>query len=243
MCRRFSCRHAEPREQLIAPRERELGAVVAVLVPGASSWSGLIVAGMNGGENNAQKYAQELADQVVHDRPGVTVKAGGGAIIYSQINTQTEHDLLVMESIAIPLSFLVLVWVFGGLVAAALPILVGGLAMTGTLAVLRTITFFTDVSVFALNVATALGLALAIDYTLLIISRYRDEVAEGRPRDQALIRTMVTAGRTVLFSATTVGLSMAAMLIFPMYFLTSIAYAGIATVAFAAAASDKARNW
>ncbi len=199
--------------------------------------SGLIVAGMNGGENNAQKYAQELADQVVHDRPGVTVKAGGGAIVYSQINTQTEHDLLVMESIAVPLSFLVLVWVFGGLVAAALPILVGGLAMTGTLAVLRTITFFTDVSVFALNVATALGLALAIDYTLLIISRYRDEVAEGQPRDRALIRTMVTAGRTVLFSATTVGLSMAAMLMFPMYFLTSIAYAGIATVAFAAAAA------
>ncbi|SEA95316.1 MULTISPECIES: MMPL family transporter [unclassified Mycobacterium] len=199
--------------------------------------SGLIVAGMNGGENNAQRYAQELADQVVHDRPGVTVKAGGGAIIYSQINTQTEHDLLLMESIAVPLSFLVLVWVFGGLVAAALPILVGGLAMTGTLAVLRTITFFTDVSVFALNVATALGLALAIDYTLLIISRYRDEVAEGQPRDRALIRTMITAGRTVLFSATTVGLSMAAMLMFPMYFLTSIAYAGIATVAFAAAAA------
>ncbi|MUL45865.1 MMPL family transporter [Mycobacterium sp. CBMA293] len=199
--------------------------------------SGLIVAGMNGGENNAQKYAQELADQVVHNRPGITVKAGGGAMVYSQINTQTEHDLLLMESIAVPLSFLVLVWVFGGLVAAALPILVGGLAMTGTLAVLRTITFFTDVSVFALNIATALGLALAIDYTLLIISRYRDEVADGQPRDRALTRTMVTAGRTVLFSATTVGLSMAAMLMFPMYFLTSIAYAGIATVVFAAAAA------
>ena len=92
-------------------------------------------------------------------------------------------------------------------------------------------------SIFALNLSTALGLALAIDYTLLIISRYRDELADGAPRDAALIRTMSTAGRTVLFSATTVALSMAAMLLFPMYFLKSFAYAGVATVAFAAAAA------
>lgn len=199
--------------------------------------SGLIVAGVTGGENNAQKYAQELADQVVHDRPGVTVKAGGGAMVYSQINKQTERDLLLMESIAIPLSFLVLVWVFGGLVAAAVPMGVGGLAIVGTMAILRLITFATDVSVFALNLATALGLALAIDYTLLIISRYRDELADGQTRERALVRTMVTAGRTVLFSAVTVALSMAAMLLFPMYFLKSFGYAGVAVVAFAAAAA------
>src|SRR6185295_16965220 len=88
-----------------------------------------------------------------------------------------------------------------------------------------------------LNLSTALGLALAIDYTLLIISRYRDELADGASRERALIRTMSTAGRTVLFSATTVALSMAALLLFPMYFLTSFAYAGIATVAFGAAAA------
>ncbi|MDH6244648.1 MMPL family transporter [Mycobacterium sp. OTB74] len=199
--------------------------------------SGLIVAGVNGGENNAQKYAKALVDELVYDRPGVTVKAGGMAMVYAQINHQTERDLLLMESIAIPLSFLVLVWVFGGLVAAALPIAVGGLAIVGTMAVLRLITFATDVSIFALNLATALGLALAIDYTLLIISRYRDELAGGAARDQALVRTMVTAGRTVLFSATTVALSMVAMLIFPMYFLKSFAYAGVATVSFAAAAA------
>jgi uncharacterized membrane protein YdfJ with MMPL/SSD domain len=199
--------------------------------------SGLIVAGITGGENDAQKYAQTLADEVVHDRDGVTVRAGGVAMVYAQINAQTQRDLLLMESIAIPLSFLVLVWVFGGLVAAALPMLVGGLAIVGSMSVLRLITFTTDVSIFALNLSTAMGLALAIDYTLLIISRYRDELGEGRPRDKALLRTMSTAGRTVLFSATTVALSMAAMLIFPMYFLKSFAYAGIATVAFAAAAA------
>ena len=102
-------------------------------------------------------------------------------MVYAQINAQTERDLLLMESIAIPLSFLVLVWVFGGLVAAALPMVVGGLAIVGSMSVLRLITFSTDVSIFALNLSTAMGLALAIDYTLLIISRYRDELADGVP--------------------------------------------------------------
>ncbi|MGH3640788.1 MAG: MMPL family transporter, partial [Mycobacterium sp.] len=199
--------------------------------------SGLIIAGITGGENDAQKYAKELSDEVVGDRAGVTVRSGGIAMVYAQINAQSERDLLLMESIAIPFSFLVLVWVFGGLVAAALPMVVGGLAIVGSMSVLRLITFGTDVSVFALNLSTAMGLALAIDYTLLIISRYRDELADGVPREKALMRTMSTAGRTVLFSATTVALSMVAMLIFPMYFLKSFAYAGIATVGFAAAAA------
>lgn len=202
--------------------------------------AGLIVAGITGGENDAQKYAKELSDSLMHTadgQPGVTIKTGGTSMVYAQINAQTERDLLLMESIAIPLSFLVLVWVFGGLVAAALPMLVGGMAIVGTMSVLRLITFSTDVSIFALNLSTAMGLALAIDYTLLIISRYRDELAEGQPRDRALIRTMATAGRTVLFSATTVALSMAAMLLFPMYFLKSFAYAGVATVGFAALAA------
>lgn len=199
--------------------------------------AGLIIAGITGGENDAQKYAAELSDELAHDRPGVTVRSGGTAMVYAQINAQTERDLLRMEAIAIPLSFLVLVWVFGGLVAAALPMLVGVFAIVGSMSVLRLITFATDVSIFALNLSIAMGLALAIDYTLLIISRYRDELADGVPRDRALIRTMATAGRTVVFSATTVALSMAAMLLFPMYFLKSFAYAGVATVAFAAVAA------
>ncbi len=203
--------------------------------------SGLIIVGVTGGENNAQRHAQQMTDtvddSVLPEHPDVTVQSGGSAMVYSQINTQNEHDLLLMESIAVPLSFLVLVWVFGGLLAAALPMAVGALAIVGTMSVLRLITFTTDVSVFALNLSTAMGLALAIDYTLLIISRYRDEVADGATREAALVRTMVTAGRTVLFSAVTVALSMAAMVLFPMYFLRSFAYAGVATVAFAALAA------
>ena len=199
--------------------------------------SGLVVANLKGGENGAQNYAKAIVAQVVHDRDGVTVHAGGVATAYAQINHQNERDLLLMESIAIPLSFLVLVWVFGGLLTAALPVALGGLAIVGSMSVLRLISFGTDVSTYALNLSSALGLALAIDYTLLIISRYRDELADGRGRDEALIRTMATAGRTVLFSATTVALSMAVMVLFPMYFLKSFAYAGVATVAFVAVAA------
>ncbi|MGW4097078.1 MMPL family transporter [Mycobacterium sp. NPDC004974] len=199
--------------------------------------TGLILAGITGGESGAQKHAKELTAQLVHDRKGVTVRAGGEAMIYVQINGQSEKDLLMMESIAIPLSFLVLVWVFGGLLAAALPLAVGGFAILGSLAVLRGFTMVTDVSIFALNLTVAMGLALAIDYTLLIVSRYREELADGVDPDRALVRTMVTAGRTVLFSAMTVALSMVAMVLFPMYFLKSFAYAGIAVVALAAFAA------
>lgn len=199
--------------------------------------SGLIIAQLRGGENNAQHYAKSLMDEVVHDRDGVSVAAGGNAVVYAQINEQNQHDLLMMEAIAIPLSFLVLVWVFGGLVAAALPLAVGAVAIVGSMAMLRLVTAYADVSIFALNLTTAMGLALAIDYTLLIISRYRDELATGAEPPDALIHTMATAGRTVLFSATTVALSMAVMVLFPMYFLKSFAYAGVATVLFVAVAA------
>ncbi|MGB8500988.1 MMPL family transporter, partial [Mycobacterium sp.] len=159
--------------------------------------SGLIIAGITGSESDQQKYAKELSEQVTHDRDGVTVQSGGTAMVNVQITDQSQRDLLLMESIAIPLSFLVLVWVFGGLLAAALPVAVGGVAILGALAVLRAISFATDVSIFALNLTTAMGLALAIDYTLLMISRYRDELADGASREDAIVRTMTTAGRTV----------------------------------------------
>ncbi|MCV7061423.1 MMPL family transporter [Mycolicibacterium vaccae] len=203
--------------------------------------TGLVIAELRGDENVAPRRAQALVDDitatVVPRHPGVTVLAGGSTIVYEQINDQTQRDVLLMEAIAIPLSFLVLVWVFKGLLAAALPVAVGGLAIVSTMSVLRVIATVTDVSIFALNLATALGLALAIDYTLLIVSRFRDEIATGADRDRALITTMTTAGRTVLFSALTVALSMATLVLFPMYFLKSFAYAGVATVVLCAAAA------
>lgn len=197
----------------------------------------MIVADLKGGENKAQGYARDLSAQLVHDRDGVTVRAGGMAVAYAQINHQNERDLLLMESIAIPLSFAVLVWVLGGVVAAALPVVLGALAIVGTMSVLRLISFATDVSTYALDLSIAMGLALAIDYNLLIITRYREELARAENRDRALYRTMATAGRTVLFSATTVGLSMAVMAVFPMYFLKSSAYTIVATAVIVAIAA------
>jgi RND superfamily putative drug exporter len=208
--------------------------------PGTISGDGktaMIIAALKGDENTAAKQAQTLADRFVVDRDGVSVQAGGSAMVYAQINQQTENDLLRMELIAIPLSFIALIWVFGGVLAAALPVAVGGFAILGSLAALRAIALVTDVSIFALNVTVALGFALAIDYTLLIISRYRDELADGAPPTEAVVHTMATAGRTVLFSAMTVALALLGMVFFPMYFLKSFAYAGIAVVAFAATAA------
>ena len=167
----------------------------------------------------------------------MTVRAGGEGATRLQIILQTEKDLKVMEAVAIPLSFLVLVWVFGGLVAAALPLAVGGIAIFGSMAVLRAISFATDVSILALNLTVAMGLAVAIDYTLLMLSRFRDERVAGVGRDEALVHTMIAAGRTVLFSAITVALSMSAMVLFPIYALKSFAYAGVAVVALASLAA------
>jgi RND superfamily putative drug exporter len=202
---------------------------------------GLVVAGISGGESAAQTAAQTLSEEVARDHPvgatGVIVRSGGFVMVNAQINSQLQRDLLLMESIAVPLSFLVLAWVFGGLLAAALPVGVGLMAIMGSMAVLRLITFGTDVSNLAPNLSTAMGLALAIDYTLLIVSRYRDELSEGADPNTALIRTMTTAGRTVLVSAATVALSMAALVLFPMHVLKSFAYAGVATVGFAALAA------
>ena len=200
----------------------------------ADKKSGLIVTGIVGTESQQQSYTKELTDAIDGERDGIVVRSGGAAMVNLQVTEQSRRDLLLLEAIVVPLSFLVLIWVFGGLFAAALPVAVGVMAILGSLAVLRTVTFFTDVSIFALNLTTAMGLALAIDYTLLMVSRYRDEVAEGAQRGRAVATTMATAGRTVLFSALIVALSMAVMVLFPMNFLRSFAYAGVATVAFAA---------
>jgi RND superfamily putative drug exporter len=202
------------------------------------SHSGLVVANLKGGENEAPRYAEALAHDLAHDRDdGVTVRAGGMAVAYAQITRQNEHDLWRMEALAIPLSFAVLVWVFGGLAAAVLPICLGTLAIVGTMSMLRLLNAVTEVSTYALDLSIAMGLALAIDYTLLIISRYREELAQRSDRERALLQTMTTAGRTVLFSATTVGLSMAVMALFPMTLLKSAAYTVVATAAIVATAA------
>lgn len=165
------------------------------------------------------------------------VSVGGPVAVRHDIQTIIQEDLLRAELIALPVTLVLLVMVFGSAVAALLPLGVGIVAILGTNAVLRGITEITDVSVFAQNLTTALGLGLAVDYALFIVRRFREELAEGAEVRDAVGTTLRTAGRTVLFSALTVAVSLAAMMVFPQYFLRSFAYAGIAVVLLAAAAA------
>ncbi|WP_039794439.1 MMPL family transporter [Nocardia araoensis] len=199
--------------------------------------SALVVAFIDGDETQVQQTASELERQFAGVSNGITVRQGGIAAIYQDVTEQTTRDLALAEGVAVPLSMIVLILVFGSLVAASLPLAIGVFAILATLALLRMFTLFTDVSIYALNMTTAMGLALAIDSSLFIVSRFREELANGLDPAAATIRSVQTAGRTVLFSALTVALSMAVLSVFDLYFLKSFAYAGVAVVAAAALAS------
>ncbi len=199
--------------------------------------SALVMAYLTGGDDKAQRTAGDIEATLGDLPPGVTVGAGGAAAVYHDVNEQVTKDLTLAEGIAIPLTAIVLMLVFGSVVAASLPLAVGIFAILCTLGLLRALTLFTDVSVYGLNMTTALGLALAIDYSLFIVSRYREELAAGETHQGAAIRAVQTAGRTVLFSALTVALALAVLSVFDLYFLQSFAYAGVAVVVAAALAS------
>jgi|GEM_PF-1174064 len=166
---------------------------------------------------------------------GVTL--GGLAEFYAQGNDTAQKDLIRAELIAFPLLLLLALWVFRGAVAAALPLLIGALAIVGTLAVLRLLSEATNVSIYALNITSALGLGLAVDYSLLIVSRYREELAARASPALALARTMRTAGRTIAFSSVTIAGVMSCLLVFPQAFLRSIGFGGIVVAAIAGASS------
>jgi RND superfamily putative drug exporter len=195
---------------------------------------GLVTAHVLGNDSASKKRAGALASRFSGTRDGVRVIAGGLAVTNYEINKQVTRDLALAEAVAVPLTLVALVFVFGGLVAALLPLSIGVVAILGTLAVLRLLTTFVPVSVYSINLTTALGLGLAIDYSLFIVSRFREELRRGGEPRGAVLTAVASAGRTVLFSSLTVGLSMAAMAVFPFYFLRSFAYAGLAVVAVAA---------
>src|SRR5437763_5257655 len=162
------------------------------------------------------------------------VKLGGQAVANAQTNTQVSHDLGHAELLAFPLIFLLSLVFFRSLVAALLPPLLGGLAIVTTFFALRIVSSFADLSVFALNLTTGLGLGLAIDYSLFMVSRYREEAAKSGFGVEALRRTLATSGRTILFSSLTVAAALASLTIFPQNFLFSMGLAG-AVVALIAA--------
>jgi uncharacterized membrane protein YdfJ with MMPL/SSD domain len=175
-----------------------------------------------------------LADfRAVRDQlavPGLRTTYGGVVGVSDEVNAQVKKDLAKAESLSMPILLVLLVLIFGSLAAASLPLAVGVLTILGSFTALRALTLVTDVSVFAINVITLLGLGLAIDYGLFVVSRFREELGRGRSVPDAVARTMATAGRTVAVSAVTVAVSLSSLLLFPQVFLRSMAFGGVAAV-------------
>jgi uncharacterized membrane protein YdfJ with MMPL/SSD domain len=178
-----------------------------------------------------QEAGADIAEQL-STHPGVVV--GGGAVAEEQVNKQVEKDLRTAEMLAFPLLFLLSLLFFRSLIASALPLLIGGLAIVGTFLILRVASELGSISIFALNLTTALGLGLAIDYSLFVVSRYREEIAKDGPGLAAMRRVMTTAGRTVFFSSLTVAAALASLLVFPQRFLYSMGLGGSLVALFAA---------
>ena len=161
---------------------------------------------------------------------GMSVRFGGYALINKELNERTTSDLARAELLGLPLLLLLSFWFFRGLVAALLPILVGGLAILLTFLALRVIDQFVPVSVFSLNLVSGMGLGLGIDYSLFVLYRYREELAAGLDTHSAIERTLATVGRTVLFSSLTVAAAMMSLLVFPLRFLYSMGIGGTVVV-------------
>jgi uncharacterized membrane protein YdfJ with MMPL/SSD domain len=178
-----------------------------------------------------QEVGGDIADQL-SSKPGVLV--GGAAVAQEQVNKQVESDLQRAEMLAFPLLFLLSLLFFRSLVASVLPLMIGGLAIVGTFLILRIASEIGSISIFALNLTTALGLGLAIDYSLFIVSRYREEIAKDGPGLVAMRRVFATAGRTVFFSSLTVAAALASLLVFPQRFLYSMGLGGAMVTLFAA---------
>ena len=194
----------------------------------------LVLGRIEGTQDEVNERVEALADYQ-RDGDGYTVGVSGFAQIFKEVGTTIEEDLVRAETIALPITLILLLLVFGSVVSASLPLAIGALSVVGTLAVLRLINLVTEVSIFSLNLTTAMGLGLAIDYSLFVVSRFREERRGGYEPNEAVVRTVRTAGRTVAFSAVTVAASLCALLVFPLSFLRSFAYAGVA-VAFLAGA-------
>ena len=177
--------------------------------------------------------AKKVEDQLGNKYEGLSIYYTGTGAVGDAINTKIGDDLKKSEAIAIPLTFILLLFVFGGVIASAMPLVVGISAILGSFFIIYLLTLITDVSIYAMNLITGLGLGLGIDYSLLIVNRFREELHQGKSIQESVVRTVATAGRTVFFSGLTVLVTLASLLLFPLNFLKSFGYAGIAVVALA----------
>ncbi len=204
--------------------------------PGLRSKDGKYALVLGSARSDRDLSSSELAGLRSHSRQ-VDVTVGGDAAIGNDITAQVFKSLGTAEGITVPLILALLVFAFGSVVAALLPLAIGVIAILGTFAVLFAFGSVTSVAVYAVNLTTALGLALAIDYSLLMVSRFREELGRGLEPAAAVVRSVRTAGRTIVFSGATVVAALAVLLIFPLYFLRSFAYAGIGVVVISVAAA------
>ncbi|WP_242901106.1 MMPL family transporter [Actinomadura terrae] len=193
-----------------------------------STYAVLRLAGADDGARD-DSY-KEIKDRLTEVGGGLTAKVGGLVGTGTEINSRVASDIGRAEGMAMPILLVLLVLIFGGLVAASLPLVVGGVAILGAFTALHLLTYVTDISIFAVNITTFLGLGLAIDYGLFMVSRFREEIARGESVEDALATTMATAGRTVAVSGVTVAVSLSGLLLFEQNFLRSMGYGGIATV-------------
>ena len=180
-----------------------------------------------------EKIGKEVQEKFDGKQGNFVVYAAGGGVITHAINSKIKEDLFLAEAIAIPLTFILLIFVFGAMVASAMPLVVGVSAILGSFLIIYIFTLFTDVSVFALNLITGLGLGLGIDYALLIVNRFREELHAGKSVDESIIATVATAGKTVFYSGLTVFVTLASLLLFPLNFLKSFGYAGVSVISLA----------
>ena len=181
--------------------------------------------------------SQELGAYFIknYDGPydGLTLYAGGVSVVGSAITKKISDDLKVAELISIPLTFILLAFVFGALAASAMPLIVGVAAILGAFFILYLFTLFTNVSIYALNLTTGMGLGLGIDYALLMVNRFREELHRGKNVEDSIVATMASAGKTVFYSGLTVLVTLLSLTFFPLPFLKSFGYAGVSVVALA----------
>ncbi|HCU92348.1 MAG TPA: hypothetical protein DHU96_06240 [Actinobacteria bacterium] len=163
--------------------------------------------------------------------PGLAEHAGGQIPAEQAINKQVTSDIGRAEGISMPVLLILLLVIFGSLAAASLPLAIGGIGILGSFTALRLLTLVTGVSIYSVNITTILGLGLAIDYGLFMVARFREELRSQPGVEDALARTVATAGRTVAVSGVTVAIALASLMLFPEMFLRSMGYGGVATVA------------
>ncbi|WPF83390.1 MMPL family transporter [Sanguibacter sp. 4.1] len=215
---------------VLTPWTDGLPADVATSLLGSDGHSALAVITLSGTTEEARQTQVDGIEDALGAPDGWTTEVGGSVVVMTEMQHLSESDIVRAEMFAMPVLVLLLLVIFGGLVAALLPVTIGVVAILGALGLLRVLTTVTDVSSFAVNVTTILGLGLAIDYSLFIVSRFREELARTDDVERAVRTTVSTAGRTVVFSGVTVLIAFAGLLFFPQMFLRSMGLGGMAVV-------------